>query len=139
MAEFGSLFERVRKIDAGWFEFLRPRAVWINKHTADRTTITDFAARIERIPDPDALGFKDDPQLVVHHSANVPPGQTKGFGDDCRAFIEHWQPLDLTTCGETFSCGRGTSSCELVYGHDGPHALPDLGWIETTELTPEAP
>lgn len=76
-------------------EALRPGAVWVNRHTGDQTTITDFASRVERLPVA-AGGFKDDPQLVVHHTCNAPPGFTEGYGDDLTSFIEHWGPAALS-------------------------------------------
>lgn len=74
--------------------YLRPGVVWINDHTGDETTITEFATRTERVPDP-AGGFKDDHQIVVHHTTNVPPGFDKGYGDDLRSFLAHWQPKEI--------------------------------------------
>ena len=71
---------------------LRPHAVWVNKHTHERTVIRDFAARTERVPVA-AGGFADDHQLVVYHTANVPPGFKRGYGDDALTFVEHWEPL----------------------------------------------
>lgn len=73
--------------------YLRPGVVWINDHTDDETTITEFDTRVERIPDP-AGGFKNDPQIVVHHTVNAPPGFKKGYGDDLASFLEHWQPKE---------------------------------------------
>ena len=70
--------------------------MWINKHTSERTVIKDFRSRTERIPDPRG-GFMDEHQLVVHHTANVPPGYSEGYGDDAVSFIEHWRPQTLQT------------------------------------------
>ncbi len=84
---------------------LRPWQVWTNKHTGETTTVRDFESRVERIPIA-AGGFRDDQQLVVHHSANVPPGFTKGYGDDARSFVKHWDPAGVTHrcsgCGDEF-------------------------------------
>ncbi len=71
---------------------LRPHAVWTNRHTGEETTITELASRVERVPDPNGLGFIGEPQLVVHHTVNVPPGMKRGYGDDSLSFVEHWQP-----------------------------------------------
>ena len=79
---------------------LRPGAIWVNKHTGDATKIKTFASRIERLPNATG-GFKDDPQLVVHHTCNAPPGFKQGYGDDLDTFLEHWRPAALASTGDT--------------------------------------
>jgi hypothetical protein len=73
---------------------LRPGEIWCNVHTGEETRLTTFTSRVERLPDPRG-GFRDDPQLVVHHTSNVPPGFKWGYGDDLASFLEHWQPKRL--------------------------------------------
>lgn len=109
-------------------------STWVNRHTRELTTIAGLDARTERVPDP-AGGFRDQREFVVHHTANVPPGFSQGYGDELGSFLEHWQHQDESVCGVEFSWDAGPSpyksdegahmtaigTCGLVVGHDGEH------------------